>query len=155
MGSREGAIKAAAAKLGISVREYTRRVAEGLKRCTICGEWLPVDQFARDRSRGDGRACRCQTCSKAIWRRKSFRSRHERADRRAGDKLQARSRINHDMKLGLRPDPNALHCALCGHKGDDRRHEYHHAMGYEPEHHYDVLPLCSTCHSKEHRNGED
>ena len=37
-----------------------------------------------------------------------------------------------------------------GHKGEGRRHEYHHHLGYAAEHHYDVIVLCSICHRSEH-----
>lgn len=148
----EGAMKAAAKRVGLPLGEYLERLANGLKRCTICCEWKAVDLFNADRTRSDGRSARCKRCAKAIWRRRSLRSNKPRKPRRDGDKLQARSRINHDVRLGLRPDPNSLHCAICGHKGEDRRHEYHHLMGYAPEHHYDVLPLCSRCHSEEHHD---
>jgi hypothetical protein len=73
-----------------------------------------------------------------------------RHDPRDGDKIQARHLINQDIKHGKRPDPDDLHCAHCGHKGPDRRHEYHHHMGYVARHHYDVIPLCSKCHHEEH-----
>lgn len=72
----------------------------------------------------------------------------ERGEPRDGDKEQARYLINLDVQKGRRPNPNDLYCARCGHKGDDRRHEYHHHMGYAARHHYDVIPLCSLCHSQ-------
>jgi hypothetical protein len=38
----------------------------------------------------------------------------------------------------------------CGHvwKKGERRHEYDHYKGYAAQHHYDVEPVCSTCHAK-------
>ncbi len=57
---------------------------------------------------------------------------------------------NHrETRTNKRPNPNDLFCAKCGHKGSDKRHEYHHHMGYGTEHVYDVVVLCSSCHSKE------
>lgn len=67
---------------------------------------------------------------------------------RDGDKLQARQRINVEVRTGRRPSPNSFPCADCGHFGDDRRHEYHHYRGYAAENHSDVMPLCTACHSR-------
>jgi hypothetical protein len=65
---------------------------------------------------------------------------------RDGDVLQARQRVNVEVRTGYRPNPNDLPCIDCGHLGLDRRHEYHHFKGYAPEHHLDVEPLCAKCH---------
>lgn len=149
--TKEGAIKIAAKKAGLTVNEYMSRIANGLKKCTICKEWKLTEEFVRDKSRHDGYVARCKSCSTALWRIKSMRS-NKRIERRDGDKSQAKSRINRDVEAGLRPNPNDLYCSLCGHKGTDRRHEYHHIQGYSALHHYDVLPLCSACHHKCHPN---
>lgn len=66
---------------------------------------------------------------------------------RDGDKIQARQRINVEVRTGYRPDPNSLPCVDCGHVGSDRRHEYDHHLGYSAEHHYDVEPVCTLCHA--------
>lgn len=68
---------------------------------------------------------------------------------RDGDKIQARQRINVEVRTGRRPHPNTLPCCDCGHiwlKGE-RRHDYDHYLGYAAEHHYDVQPVCTLCHA--------
>jgi hypothetical protein len=139
-------IKSAATRLGISTKEYLDKINNGYKWCTSCGRWLDRNLFHKDKSRGDGLKSKCKECSKALWRRKAIFNNTKRQERRSGDMKQARSRINSDVEMGIRPNPNDLYCAICGHKGDDKRHEYHHHMGYEAEHHYDVLPVCVNCH---------
>ncbi len=69
---------------------------------------------------------------------------------RTGDRKQARQRINVEVRTGYRPHPNGLPCADCGHtwKPGERRHEYDHYLGYSADHHYDVEPVCTTCHAK-------
>lgn len=69
---------------------------------------------------------------------------------RDGDKVQARQRINVEVRTGRRPHPNTLPCEDCGHewKDGERRHEYHHHNGYGPAHHSDVISLCTECHAK-------
>lgn len=69
---------------------------------------------------------------------------------RDGDREQARQRINVEVRAGRRPHPNSLPCVDCAHewRPGRRRHEYHHHLGYAPEHHLDVIPLCTKCHAK-------
>jgi len=149
--TEKGAIMIAAKKAGLSVAEYTNRLAKGLKKCTVCKEWKLLCNFTGDGSRKDGRASKCIDCNRALWVfREITHGPQNQTPRRNGDKQQARRRINVDINVGIRPNPNSLYCSMCGHIGDDKRHEYHHILGYSPEHHCDVLPLCSACHRKAH-----
>lgn len=68
---------------------------------------------------------------------------------RDGDKIQARQRINVEVRTGHRAHPNTLPCVDCGHvwRRGERRHEYDHHLGYAAEHHYDVEPVCTMCHA--------
>lgn len=158
MGSYLGVMKIAAKRCGLSLENYQAKIAAGLKRCIFCEEWKSVDQFKADATRWDGRNAGCTECRAARSQEANpvlsdlFRlpAGPQRIERRKGDRAQARARINADITNGLRPNPNDLYCVLCGHKGTDRRHEYHHVMGYEEMHYYDVLPLCSRCHHLEH-----
>lgn len=74
------------------------------------------------------------------------------APRRArdGDAVQARQRINVEVRTGRRPHPNTLACVDCGHvwSEGERRHEYDHHLGYAAQHHLDVEPVCTSCHAK-------
>jgi hypothetical protein len=157
-GRHLGVFKRAARFAGLSLEEFISRLDAGQKRCTKCGEWKTRDRFGSEASRWDGLDPKCLACHRKMGRdryeavplderRPSGPPRHLPRD---GDKLQACHLINLDIRMGRRPDPNALHCARCGHKGSDRRHEYHHHMGYAARHHYDVIPLCSKCHHEEH-----
>ncbi len=68
---------------------------------------------------------------------------------RDGDKVQARQRINVEVRTGRRPHPNTLPCTDCGHVHDtgERIHHYDHHKGYAAEHHLDVEPVCTKCHA--------
>lgn len=72
------------------------------------------------------------------------------APARDGDKVQARQRINVEVRTGRRPHPNQLPCVDCGHvhARGERRHEYDHYLGYAAEHHLDVQSVCTDCHAK-------
>ena len=68
---------------------------------------------------------------------------------RDGDRIQARQRVNVEVRTGHRPHPNTLPCADCGHvwAEGDHGHQYDHYMGYAAEHHLDVEPVCTKCHA--------
>ena len=159
-GRQLGAFKTAAKKIGISFERYKEMRDSGLKWCTFCQKWHSEEKFHTDHSRYDNLT---QSCGESRNRRerenydeKGFPKDPgpDRIKRRDGDKIQARRRINHDVEQSLRPHPDDLHCSYCGHKGENKRHEYHHHMGYRSEHHYDVIPLCSSCHREEHDNAD-
>lgn len=66
---------------------------------------------------------------------------------RDGDKVQARQRVNVEVRTGRRPHPNTLPCTDCSHVWvlGERRHEYDHHRGYAAAHHLDVEPVCTKC----------
>lgn len=69
MGSRQGTIKAAAARLGISLEEYLTKLDAGLKWCTKCKGWKQITEFAKDKSRGDGLKASCLQCGRVEVRK--------------------------------------------------------------------------------------
>lgn len=162
MGSALGALKAAATRIGVTVDEYRAHIASGRKWCTGCKNWHPVTAFLRDPGRTDGLAARCQE-----YRNRKARQDYKPRPRpsagrrfvsaRDGDEKQARRRVNHLVDVGLLAPPNSLPCADCGHvwTPGEKRHEYDHHLGYAPEHHEHVEPVCTSCHaSRTHsRNG--
>ncbi len=154
-----GVLKQAAQRVGLSFDDYIARRKAGQKHCVDCRTWKPSGYFNVDQSRYDGLAAKCRECSSKRGKESYTPVAPEdrapkgpaRIPRRDGDKIQARARINADIRMGHRADPDTLHCVYCGHIGPDRRHEYHHHMGYAAEHHYDVLPACAPCHRREER----
>lgn len=152
-------MKTAAARVGIMVTEYERRVAAGLKWCGNCQAWHERDAFARDASRGDGLAAYCRESVSRRYRATYVpKGPPERygpvpLPARDGDKRQARKRVNVLVRTGRLPRPNDLPCVDCGHvwAPGERRHEYDHYLGYAAEHHLSVQAVCSACH---HRRAE-
>ena len=148
-----GAIKLAAARLGITLEEYQEHLLRGEKHCLRCRPLHPRSEFAKDRSRGDGLTPACRAS-----RNRNSRERYTPRPRppvgrsfvapRDGDKLQARRRINYFVESGILPHPNTLACVDCGHlwSEGERRHEYDHHLGYAAEHHEQVESVCSHCH---------
>lgn len=144
------------------VRSLNRIWAAGFSWCTQCRSYLTHDYFGKDSSRWNGLDTKCIVCRAGrnrigrlarvdVPRRRGRRF----ASPRNGDKVQARGRANHLMRLGLVPAPNDVPCSECGHIGGDRRHELHHHLGYGGVHHDDVIVLCSACHHLADRNVEN
>lgn len=157
MGSAQGSVKTAAKRLGIPLEEYIAHLTANEKWCRACQDWHPATDFAIDRSRGDGRVTLCREAANSQRRADYEPSPGPTPGRRFvpardGDKVQARRRVNYLVDIGLLPNPNGLPCNGCGHKGDDRRHEYHHHEGYTPDSHEKVVALCTTCHHEEDLN---
>lgn len=77
MGSRTGIMKVAAGRLGITLRIYQEKLAQGLKWCWKCQNWKPTKEFTADRSRGDGLDAICYDCRYKDTARPSQRERRE------------------------------------------------------------------------------
>lgn len=152
-GCRLGAFKRAASEFGLDLEGYIQKIEANLKSCSDCKQWKDRGEYDPDKSRWDGLKYKCRECARIRSRKDAFsfkRPGFAPLPLPSNDKAAARQAVNKQVRKGTRPNPNDLHCVSCGHKGDDLRHEYHHHMGYEAEHVYDVLPLCSACHHKEH-----
>lgn len=160
-GTRTGAIVGAARRLCRPVEEHVARVTSGEKWCTRCKRMQPRSDFGRDASRGDGLAAAC-IASRSTGRPRGWHSLPRvnpvtgrpgpaPAPSRDGDRKQARQRVNVEVRTGRRPRPGSLPCKDCGHLGPERRHEYDHHLGYSAEHHLDVEPVCTICHSARER----
>jgi hypothetical protein len=146
-----------AAQLGIPRAEVEEHLSAGEKWCVGCKKWQPRTEFGRDASRPDGLATTCIVFRRAAYKKKTdqierkprvYQRGGSRVLARAGDKMQARRRVNYLVESGLIPNPNDLPCVDCNHKGPERRHEYDHFMGYLPEYHETVESVCSRCHKK-------
>lgn len=156
MGSALGVAKVAAARVGVPFDEYQQHVAAGEKWCTGCRAWHPTAAFNTDRSRGDGRSSHCRDHAarrhRLVFTPKGPPARYGPLPNppRDGDCRQARQRVNVLVRTGRLPHPNQLPCADCGHvwSNGERRHEYDHHQGYAAQHHYDVEPVCTTCHHR-------
>lgn len=63
-------------------------------------------------------------------------------------KVKARYTVNNAIKRGLLPPADTMVCDGCD---EALAAEYHHTNGYEQEHWFDIEPLCTECHGREHR----
>ena len=158
--TKEGAIKLAAQKTGVSVDQYKKNIQYGLLWCTGCKEWHKKGDFTYNKNRWSGRAHSCRDHIKREYR-KNFKpiapeNRKRKGplpgDERPGDKKQARHRVNVFVRTGKIPQPNDIECSDCGHiyKKGEIRHEYDHYKGYAIGNHTIVIALCSECHHRRH-----
>lgn len=157
-GRRLGVYKTAAVKLGIDLETYIKNVEANRKSCIDCKQWKDRGEFATDLTRWDELASKCKACAKGRYQVAYPIPNPSSMGRPGvlpsplpdGDKVAARQIVNIQVGNRSRPNPNDLCCVLCGHRGDDKRHEYHHHMGYAAGHVNNVLPLCTECHHREH-----
>jgi hypothetical protein len=70
MQTREGVMKAAAKKAGVSVARYTLNRDKGRKLCRICREWKEAEAYHRDAGRSDGLQPDCKECRREAYARK-------------------------------------------------------------------------------------
>lgn len=149
----EGVKKVAAKLIGVSYETYMLHITAGDKWCTGCKAWHPVIAFQKDLSRGDGLSAVCTDKRRELNKQRyTPRPRPPRGRRyapaRDGDRLQARGRVNHLMRMGILPSPKTTPCSQCG--TTQKRREYHHHRGYAAAFHDDVILLCLTCHGSAH-----
>jgi 5-methylcytosine-specific restriction endonuclease McrA len=75
----EGALKAAATRVGLGVNEYVDRLNAGLLYCWRCQDWHDAEEFGKDASRARGRA---SSCRKSLSARRKNLARPGTAERR-------------------------------------------------------------------------
>lgn len=63
LGSKIGADKVAAKKLGLSYEEYISKIGSGFRWCTACKSWKPILEFYKSSSRKCGISSLCKDCS--------------------------------------------------------------------------------------------
>lgn len=60
--TKEGAIKRAANKIGVTFEQYLDKQSQGLKWCFKCSSWQKLINFNTDKSRFDGLTAQCVSC---------------------------------------------------------------------------------------------
>lgn len=144
----------------------------GRKKCSSCGEIKSVEDFYRNAARKDGFDDYCRLCRSVAVRKYNRTPKGRRVQVEAQLRWQknnweekktamreyyrlhpkrtaARSAVSNAVASGRLPRASTKRCVKCGCAAE----HYHHHNGYEQEHWLDVVPICSTCHGKEHREG--
>ncbi len=89
-------------------------------------------------------------------RNKAWRAAHPEASRAKSarmralypEKAAARLRVMAEVRYGRWPAANMQVCEICG---EAQAEEYHHYLGYEPEHWLHAQAVCRECHRTAHK----
>ncbi len=147
------------------------------KRCSTCKEIKKLSEFYKRKHSKDGYRYQCKECEKLRpnrketnrnWARKNqytekhqaYALQYQKSDKykkthsnsSANYRLlhpeicKAHDTVNGAIRYGRMKKASSFNCAFC----DNPAKQYHHYLGYEPEHWLDVIPLCIKCHRKIH-----
>jgi len=100
--TKEGAIKRAANKIGITFEQYLYKQKQGLKWCFKCRFWQYFTNFNIDKTRFDGLTAQCVFCRRVKERRNTkgkisyFKGRKHSAESR---ELMSRARLKNTNRL--------------------------------------------------------
>jgi hypothetical protein len=89
VGSREGVLKVAAKRLGISLEDYLAHLEKGEKWCRKCSQWKSRDDFAADRHRSDQHQAVCRKCASYIASERNSRSKKPKTPKPVSVKVKA------------------------------------------------------------------
>ena len=151
------------------------------KTCTKCQESTPLEEFYRDKRAVDGRYPACKSCHNSVVMRyyrtpegkqtTKKAKQHQRDIGRAKywvdkcrksdkghqwyrtyrlqniEKVKARMAVGNAIRAGKLPWPKDCSCDQCGKPAE----QYHHHLGYKPEHWLIVVPFCRLCHRLHHQ----
>ena len=150
------------------------------KQCSKCKKIKPVSDFRNNRKTIDGLSYYCRFCmneyaskyrntvnyktSKERYRKtlknKDAQNRYNKSkkgkntrlknvkcyQKRNPDKLKAQHTINHLIERGKLPKASTKRCHYCNKTAS----QYHHYLGYDKIHWFNVIPICAKCHKKIH-----
>jgi hypothetical protein len=141
------------------------------KKCSGCKKVKPISDFYPHSKMKDGHLNECKFCiidktkqyqktengklSQAACKKRYRQSeKGKQATRleckrrriRNPEKIRAVKAINHAIRAGKLSPQSAYHCRYCREQAE----QYHHHLGYAPEHWLDIQPVCKICHRKIH-----
>lgn len=138
------------------------------KKCSHCKEIKNVFDFFKNKTTKDGYQSFCKICfytstqkyrhtqkgrNASIKYRRSIKGYinqnkyYIKNKKECPEKYKARKAINNATRDGKLVKPKQHKCHYCNNQAE----QYHHYLGYEPEHWFDVVPICHICHNIIHR----
>jgi hypothetical protein len=146
----EGAIKAAAARIGISVNDYLANLAASRKWCTACRSWIDRKDFHGDKARRDGLSTRCRNCSRRVGKRQwkaHWNDPEKVARRRTRQRLRGKRANYHTIRQQVRRDRLEEYegrCAYCEGPVESFDHIVPVQAGGTNEG-WNIVPCCRSC----------
>jgi len=140
-----------------------------IKRCSKCKITKSISEFHKDAKSKDGYHGYCKKCmskhnakykqteqgkvaNKHYDQSKKGKIAHLKALRHYwnshSEYRRATSAVSHAIRDGKLPRLEILKCHYC----HEQAEQYHHHLGYEPEHFLNVVSVCRSCHSFIHRD---
>jgi hypothetical protein len=132
-----------------------------MKKCTVCGKYISLENFYKNRKSKDGKQSKCKTCTKyyGMWWRQTHTSiikkrhqtkRHKRlrvlSNRRYNVKYPEKLRAVKAVELAInRGDLEKKPCSVCG---SGLKIQAHHPDYSKP---LDVVWLCDLHHKQAHQ----
>lgn len=126
------------------------------KQCSKCKQIKPTFEFSKHHKHGYQYWCKeCKRKNdyknsakgKIVHKRhrqtKKYKARRKRYLIRYPEYKTARNAVSNAIIAGKLSRPNIFQCP-CGKQAE----QYHHHLGYAPEHWLDVTPVCCKCHYK-------
>jgi hypothetical protein len=138
------------------------------KYCLHCKQIKPATEFYKNRGNRDSLYSYCKVCQcaavkayrqtengKETKRRGARKYRQSKKGRQCDrryrlnhpEKAKARDAVTHAIRDGRLASAKTLQCHYCGKQAQ----QYHHYLGYAPEHWFDVIPVCKQCHREVHK----
>jgi hypothetical protein len=127
------------------------------KKCPRCNQIKSIYSFYKDRTKIYGARKQCKACvdcysktvSGKISRKRWFQSEKGKTTQasyriKCPEKQPARSAVTNSVAAGRISKVSSYHCRYCWNVAQD----YHHHLGYAPEHWFDIQPVCKKCHAK-------
>ena len=130
------------------------------KQCSVCKQIKPLDEFHKRKNSKIGYYAECKACAsdrigkynktekRKIKNRiavrkyqKSYRPKHKA-------NIKARNVVCYAIKIDKLSPASTYHCRICWNHAE----QYHHHRGYEPEHAFDIIPVCISCHCSIHKS---
>jgi hypothetical protein len=121
------------------------------KECSCCHAIKPLSEFYPDKECKLGVRPKCITCTRRYYHEnaKRFSARQrvwiENNKERYLAKTRGRKAIAKAIRDGQLQPADTKRCQLCSKQATG----YHHHKGYDDENLLNVIPLCSSCHTKE------
>ena len=142
------------------------------KRCSKCKTFKPLSEFYTDRHHKDGKTWWCKVCVNISTNRYKKTEKGQQINRYCSrryaqtedgkrnrvtvfarymknnpQKIRTRANVRSAVYRGRLKPALHYHCRICWSQAE----EYHHHRGYEPEHTFDLIPLCKICHVSIHK----